>query len=139
MSIAALPCIICYTPLTNVWQDAENQPNDAVACTTPGNYGSTAYDPVLTAEFLEFNICDPCLIKAGEQNLIYTARTRQPVHLHGIGLIGTVRAPYTPVYWKYGMPGYEDTIVVDSYQEFIELGHDPQLAPGLTEDLLTTD
>jgi hypothetical protein len=136
VSIEALPCIICGTRLKNVWEDAENQPNDGVACTTRGNYGSTVYDPVLTAEFLEFNICDPCLVKAAGQDRIYAARTARPVHMTGAGLIGYIKAPYAPVYWRVGMLGYDDTITVDTYQEFIELGHDAQLAPGLTEDLV---
>jgi hypothetical protein len=136
MSIEALPCIICGTSLKNVWQDAENQPNDGVACTTRGNYGSTVFDPVLSGEFLEFNLCDPCLVKAGEQGRIYMARTAQPIAMGEWGIVGWYEAPYVPVTWHQGMPGYEDTIHVDDIEEFRSLGKKARLSPGLEDTVI---
>lgn len=135
MSVEALPCVICGEPLKNVWEDAENQPNNGVACTTHGNYGSTVYDPVLTGEFLEFNICDVCLVRVGQQGRIYTARTRRPVHMNDYGIVGSISAPYTPVLWHKGLPGMDDMIYVDDLEDFYALGHDARLFDGL-EDLL---
>jgi hypothetical protein len=131
MSIEALPCIVCGTPLKNVWEDAENQPDGGVACSTRGNYGSTVYDPVLSAEFLEFNLCDPCLVRAGEQGRVYAARNAQPIVMDGYGTVGYYEAPYVPVTWHQGMPGYEDDIRVIDMEEFRELGPKAHLSPGL--------
>jgi hypothetical protein len=135
MSVAALPCIICGTPLKNVWEDAENQPDGGVACITEGNYGSTVYDPVMTGEFLEFNLCDPCLVKAGEQGRIYTARRARPVAMADFGIVGYIKAPYVPVIWHRGMPGMDDTIHVEDLEEFRALGHGATLFPDLEEHL----
>jgi hypothetical protein len=134
MSIEALPCIICGDTLKNVWEDAENQPSDGVACTTNGNYGSTVYDSILNGEFLEFNICDPCLVKAGEQGRIYTARTRRAVDLEEWGIIGSVSAPYVPVLWHQGLPGMEDgAIPVHSLEGIKVLGESFRYLEGLDE------
>ena len=133
MSVEALPCIICGAALKNVWEEASNQPDGGVACTSRGNYGSTVYDPVLSAEFLEFNVCDPCLVKAGEQGRVYAARTARPVTLWNWGLIGYIKAPYSPVVWHSGMPGYEDTIEVSSREELQELG---EVYLEVTEEML---
>lgn len=135
MSVEALPCIVCGEPLKNVWEDTQNQPDDGVACTTSGNYGSTVWDPVLTGEFLEFNICDPCLVRAGQQGRVYVARTRRPVHMHGFGVVGSIRAPYTPVLWHQGLAGYDDMIYVDDLEDFYALGYDAQLFDGLDDSL----
>ena len=135
MSIEALPCVVCGKALRNAFEDAENQPSDGVACTTHGNYGSTVYDPVLTGEFIEFNLCDECLVRAGEQGRIYTARTRRPVFMTDFGIVGSIKAPYTPVLWRQGTPGYDDMIYVDDLEDFYALGHDAQLLHGL-EDVL---
>lgn len=137
MSIEALPCIVCGTRLKNVWEDAENQPSDGVAATTHGNYGSTVFDPVLTGEFLEFNLCDSCLVKAGNQGRVYMARTVRPVSMDGMGVIGYIKAPYAPVVWHEKMPGYEDLIEVEDLEEFHSLGHGATLSPGITEEMLT--
>ncbi len=112
MSVEALPCIICGTALKNVWEDAENQPGDGVACITEGNYGSTVYDPVLSGEFLEFNVCDVCLVRAGQQGRIYTARRARPVSMGDLGIVGWIKAPYVPVLWHQGLPGMDDWLQV---------------------------
>ena len=99
----ALPCIVCGKALRNVFDDAGNQPNDGVVLTTHGNYGSTVYDS-FTGEFLEVNLCDPCLVRAGEQGRVLEARTRRPAALNGT-LVGYEELPYRPVPWTAGMPG----------------------------------
>jgi hypothetical protein len=136
MSIEALPCIICGIPLKNVWEEADNQPSDGVACTTNGNYGSTVYDPVMTAEFLEFNICDPCLVKAGAEGRIYAARVKVPIYMDGVGLVGWADAPYRPVVWHAGMPGYNDNIEIDDLEEVKTLGNNARLMPDITQELV---
>lgn len=136
MSTEALPCIVCGRALKNVWQDADNQPSDAVAFTSPGHYGSTVFDP-MDGSFLEFNICDFCLVRAGEQGRVYAARTKRPVSMYGVGIIGWIEAPYAPVAWHEGLPGYDDLIEVESVAEFYSLGHGATMSPGLTEDMLT--
>jgi len=103
MSEHALPCLICGKQLRNVFADAGNQPYDGVVLTTSGNYGSTVYDS-FTGEFLEVNVCDPCLTRAGEQGRVLEARTRRPATLNGT-LVGWEEMPYTPVPWTAGMPG----------------------------------
>ena len=66
-----LPCIICRKRLMHVEhiEGIGNQPDDGVVCYTHGNYGSTVFDEV-AGHYLEFNICDECLVKAREQRLI---------------------------------------------------------------------
>jgi hypothetical protein len=66
-----LPCIICRKKLVHVEgrEGLGNHPDDGVACFSRGNYGSTVFDP-MDGHFLEFNICDGCLVKAREQGLI---------------------------------------------------------------------
>lgn len=67
----AVSCIICEKELENiVCQDENvNQPSDAIACETFGHYGATAFDP-MDGSFLEFNICDACLVSKAKSNLI---------------------------------------------------------------------
>jgi hypothetical protein len=139
VSIEALPCLVCGKRLINVWQAAENQPNDGVACTTHSNYGSTVFDPVLSGEFLEFNLCDPCLVKAGEQGRIYMARTKRPITMREYGIVGWYEAPYVPVTWHQGMPGYEDMLEVDDIKEFRELGRKAHLFPDLEGTVITEE
>jgi hypothetical protein len=109
MSINALPCIICGKTLRNAFEDAENQPEHGVAVTTPGNYGSTVFDP-MDGNFLEFTVCDECLVRAGEQGRVYTARTERPVILEGGWFVGTERTPYRPVPWTKDTPLLSDVL-----------------------------
>ena len=57
----ALPCIICGKELEQIMSGSYNHPNHACVGQSYGNYGSTVFDP-MDGSFLEFNICDPCLI-----------------------------------------------------------------------------
>jgi hypothetical protein len=112
------PCIICGAELQRVWED-EGQPNDGVVCTTHGNYGSRVYDS-LNGEYLAFNICDPCLTKAGEQGRIQITRGSIPVELDASsGICGSypVDRPYVP--WHAGMAPWDERFTV-TVEEVLE-------------------
>jgi len=71
-----LSCLICDKELVNIHNNISNQPNYGVVCKTYGNYGSGVYDS-FTEEYLEFNLCDSCLIKASRKNqIIVTTKTK---------------------------------------------------------------
>lgn len=76
----SMPCIICGRRLMRVSDEYEAQADDAVMCSTSGNYGSTVYDP-MNGEVLLFNICDKCLVAAGNHKnaRIVTHRRSIPV------------------------------------------------------------
>lgn len=73
----SFPCIICGTKLQACF-DYVAQPDDGVMCSTSGNYGSTVYDP-FDGRFLAFNICDECLVIAGQQGRLMESRRSRPV------------------------------------------------------------
>ncbi len=134
MSIDALPCIVCGKHLVNVFEDAENQPADGLVITTHGNYGSTVFDP-MDGNFLEFNVCDECIVRAGEQGRVYTARTSKPVVLEGAMVVGATDADYRPVPWKRGTPLLTDVYPI-GVEDLDALPDGVRLTPGLTpEDL----
>lgn len=101
MSREALPCIACGATLVNVF-DADNQPQEGLAFTSNGHYGGTAFDP-MDGSFIEVNVCDPCLIAAGEQGRVLAARTKIPVYADGF-FVGHAPADYKPVPWRQGLP-----------------------------------
>lgn len=72
------PCIICGAPLERVMESASAQPSDGIMCETYGNYGSTVWDS-MDGEVLAFNICDPCIVRAGRQGRVMTCRRFRPV------------------------------------------------------------
>lgn len=102
MARDALPCIVCDKPLRNVFIEAGNQPRDGVCVQTRGNYGSAVWDS-FDGEFLEFNICDDCLVKAGEKGQVWAARTKRPI-VNDDGDREWVDAPYRPVPWTKNLP-----------------------------------
>ncbi len=65
----ALPCILCKRELHS-YDDYSNHPSEGVCANTRGNYGSRVYDS-MNGRYLEFSICDDCLIEAGDRGLIY--------------------------------------------------------------------
>lgn len=73
MAGKSFPCIICGKELESViMQDSdelEAQPHGGVMCQTYGNYGSTVFDPF--NGMLAFNICDNCLVEAGEKGRVF--------------------------------------------------------------------
>ena len=112
----ALPCLKCGRELVNAFpNEVENQPVDGVAATTSGNYGSTVFDS-FTGHILEFNICDPCLVEAGEQGRVLTTRRVVPVVFEDIGVVGSLEIP-EPVYvpWREGLA--EDDSQINLWEE----------------------
>lgn len=69
----SFPCIICGAPLGAVMDAAQAQPGDGIMCETAGNYGSTVHDS-MDGKYLAFNICDPCMIRAGAQGRVRMIR-----------------------------------------------------------------
>lgn len=76
MSKHALPCIVCAKPLVNVSEDADNQPYVGTSFSSHGHYGSTVWDP-MDGELLEINVCDTCLLRAGEAGRVLRYRPAQ--------------------------------------------------------------
>lgn len=96
----SFPCIICGKTLKRAWH-LEAQPSDGIMCETAGNYGSTIFDSQDGAR-LAFNICDPCMVKAGSQGRVMTYRKYKliligegPLHHLVVGK-EYVDQPYTP-------------------------------------------
>lgn len=127
MSEYGLPCIICGKSLRNVW-DTENQPKDGICVQTTGNYGSTKWDS-FNGEFLEFNICDPCLVEAAKQERVWVARAKKPVAYDNIR-VGWARADYLPVPWRPDMEPMMDEIVLWCPEEL----DDPPAGVTITYD-----
>lgn len=116
----ALPCIACGTALRNVDpHEIENQPEEGVAFSSPGHYGSTVFDP-MDGTFLEINVCDPCLVKAGEQGRVLSGRRRRPVTVERLR-VGweDVDKPLVP--WTEGLPGYGDSLDLDPDEDIEKL------------------
>lgn len=137
----ALPCLKCGRELVNVFpNEVENQPNDGVVATTSGNYGSTVYDS-FSGNFLEFNLCDPCLVEAGERGRIITARRTVPVVYENIGIVGSSEIP-EPVYvtWHQGLPEDDSQInlwedELDDLPKSIKLNYTPEQLIKMQKDL----
>lgn len=55
-----LPCFACGKVLQCVWGEGSFQPADAVIFSSPGTYGSAAFDE-MDGSSLMLNICDDCL------------------------------------------------------------------------------
>ncbi len=71
------PCIVCRKQLGNLMAPEGNQPNDGVAFTSPGHYGSAAFDP-MDMTFLEINVCDDCLVAAAKDGAVLVAEKSIP-------------------------------------------------------------
>lgn len=78
MTSESFPCIICGIKLYRENEDYIAQPRNGVVCSTHGNYGSTAYDP-LDGTSLVFNICDPCLRMTRDNKMLFERRHALPV------------------------------------------------------------
>ena len=120
----SFPCVICGRVLLRDMDDYEAQPREGVMCSTHGNYGSTVYDPVGSGEYLAFNICDPCLVEAGERGRLFATHSARPVKAYVGGyrsLVGWQRVaqrPYVP--WYRHMPDDGDELVIDLYEDLPE-------------------
>lgn len=64
-----LPCFACGRVLESVLgPDHEaNQPYAGTTFYSPGQYGSTVWDPQTSRLELELNLCDPCLLAGHER------------------------------------------------------------------------
>ena len=60
-----MKCIVCRKDLGDIPSGEQNHPKDGVVFQSHGNYGSTVFDP-MDGTYLEVNICDPCLVQAGD-------------------------------------------------------------------------
>jgi hypothetical protein len=76
-TMAGLPCIVCGRDLASC--SRPNQPLDGLAFSSRGHYGTTVFDP-MDGSALEINVCDPCLVSAGERRRVlrYPAQTPSP-------------------------------------------------------------
>lgn len=59
----ALRCIVCRQSLRNLHMP--NQPSGGVEFSSPGHYGTTVFDP-MDGSVIAVNICDGCLVSAGD-------------------------------------------------------------------------
>lgn len=66
-----LPCIVCGKELESVGSGSPNHANNANEFHTRGQYGSTVFDP-LDGSYLAVNICDACIVKAGDMGRVLT-------------------------------------------------------------------
>lgn len=70
----SVPCIVCEKPLEDVSGVSENQPYNGLTCHAEGQYGCTEFDP-MDGSYLEFNVCDECLVKKASAGIILIGRT----------------------------------------------------------------
>jgi hypothetical protein len=113
----ALPCVVCGKVLKNTFASAENQPSEGTAFNTYGHYGSTVFDP-MNGEYLELNLCDPCLRQAGKQKRVYIGRDKKPVVNPQGRQFGWTRALRNLVYWHEDLPDDTERLVIDTWEEF---------------------
>lgn len=105
----SLRCIVCSFELEDVGIDAENQPNGGLACQSHGHYGSTAFDPI-DGQYIEFNVCDRCLLDRAEGGYILQGRDRRPVICDGV-IVGWEHVRRALVPWQPDL-GEDDRDVV---------------------------
>lgn len=69
--MSAIPCIVCKTPLENVFEDdtSVNQPHGGVSFQASGHYGSTVFDP-MDRTYLTISVCDDCLVGSANEGLV---------------------------------------------------------------------
>lgn len=70
-----LGCIVCGKEPGSAFGDTEDdrthrQPYGATTFVSHGHYGSTVFDDIDSGAFLEINVCDDCLVKATERNVL---------------------------------------------------------------------
>lgn len=129
MGERALPCVICGKWLRNVMPDyTTNQPSEGTSFWTHGNYGSTVFDP-MDGTFIEVNICDECLVRAGEQERVLAGRDRRPVYIEGWGICGHERVDRALVPWTKNLASYDenDCVRFDSVEEAMPYENDRRI------------
>ena len=59
------PCLVCGEGLSD--PESAMCPDEVVGTrfTASGNYGSGVWDPMTSGQWLEIQVCDPCLTAAG--------------------------------------------------------------------------
>lgn len=68
-TMTAMPCIVCDRQLVNAVHGARNQPSEGVNFHTHGHYGSGVFDPMISTEAIEVNVCDQCLLAKADKVL----------------------------------------------------------------------
>jgi hypothetical protein len=126
-------CIRCDRSLESVNGGGHNQPNLGTAFTSYGHDGSM-FDP-MDGSFLEINICNSCLIEAGNKNQVLAAHIDRNVYIPMLcrldngdsrtvySIIGTINTEnYSPVYWNYKLTSLnEDRFTIESTEELKSL------------------
>lgn len=83
-----LPCIRCGKRLESAIRDdrpewqPENQPSGGTTFIARGQYGSTVFDPEshrFSAEFLEINVCDECMVGVAKTGRVLHGVTPRPL------------------------------------------------------------
>lgn len=105
------PCFICGRELIRSGTD-EGQPCGGVTCTTGGNYGSRAYDP-MNGEYLAFNLCDDCLVAKGAEGRIFTTAGSIPVWVDSMGVCGAYPVDRPYVQWHKDLEPLDDKYIVE--------------------------
>lgn len=75
-----LPCVACGKKLEHAMPEPltdDNQPYPGTTFHSYGHYGSTVFDP-MDGTYLEINVCDECLKKAGEEGKVLHCGTPKP-------------------------------------------------------------
>jgi hypothetical protein len=128
----SFPCIVCGRKLDRVMDDYEGQPDDGVMCTTEGNYGSTVFDP-MDYTVLAFNICDPCLVEAGNKGRVFTYRSWARVVIPHMGVVGRTQCdrPYIPWHKDLAEDNVDVFIDIDELSAYVRSGK-VQLHTGMT-------
>lgn len=68
-------CIICQKKLDNI-DDSGNQPDEGLAFTSFGHYGSRVFDP-MDGTWLEVNVCDRCLGNAARNGAVLRGTSKK--------------------------------------------------------------
>lgn len=93
------PCIVCKKELDNVdiGGGERNQPFAGTAFISHGHYGSTSFDP-MDGSYLEINVCDVCLVRAGAAGAVIKSRDGELVLQEGVvtGMKTVINHPEAP-------------------------------------------
>lgn len=142
------PCIVCGCEIEHVdgpnprngMTSCVNQPHAGTAFTSPGHYGSTAWDP-MDGSHLEFNICDPCLRQAGKDGRVLVGRRSRPVKVdapndaYGPSICGYENIPRADVVWDGKALSYDRndslTISIEEALAMVEAGTAEERPTGI--------
>lgn len=124
-----LPCVVCGKELRNVAPDiTTNQPSEGLCFWTHGTYGSTVFDP-FDGTYIEINICDECVVEAGEQGRVLSGRDKRPVNISRWGTCGWERVDRALVPWTKDLASYDaDDCVNFDLEEALEYEDDKRIS-----------